>query len=111
MTRHPGPVTEQFGREEADPLDEVDSWGNSRFKPTGRNPAVHSRTPGIHAHPSECGSHTHTDLSLGRQQALQAGSSGSAPLHLVSVPTLDGDSSLVHLVDEPARERGQDGGG
>lgn len=79
--------------------------------PLVRNPAVHSWTPGIHAHPAECGSHTHTDLSLGRQQALQAGGSGLAPLHLVSVPALDGDSGLVHLVDEPARERSQDGGG
>lgn len=53
--------------------------------------------------PPSCGSHPHTDLSLGCQQALQAGCSSSAPLCLVPVPTLDGDGGLVHLVDKPAQ--------
>lgn len=52
------------------------------------------------------GSHSHTDLSLGRQQVLQAGSSGSVLMCLVAVPALDGDGGLVHLVDEPARTVG-----
>lgn len=50
------------------------------------------------------GSHPHTDLLLGCQQALQAGCSSSAPLCLVPVPALDGDGSLVHLVDKPAQK-------
>lgn len=40
-------------------------------------------------------------LPLGLKQVLQAGSSHSAPLHLATVPVLDGDSGLVHLVDKP----------
>lgn len=49
--------------------------------------------------------HTHTDLSLGCQQVLQVGSSHLVLLHLVSVPALDGDSGLAHLVDKPVGEQ------
>jgi hypothetical protein len=53
-----------------------------------------------------CGSHVHTDLLLGCQQVLKACCCCLAPLHLSTVPVLDGDSSLVHLVDKPTPESG-----
>lgn len=46
---------------------------------------------------------SHTDLSPGRQQVLKACGSRSPPLCLAAVPALDGDCSLVYLMDEPVQ--------
>lgn len=77
--------------------------GHSSFNPmVPETPPCTAETPRFS--PGARGvAHTHTDLSLGCQQVLQVGGVVSAPLRLKPVPALDGDGSLVHLVDKPGQ--------
>lgn len=48
-----------------------------------------------------------TNLPPGSQQAPQSRRSCLVPLRVAAVPALDGDGGEVHLLDEPAKKRGQ----